>query len=116
MRDWNEQRIERYRETMKQKREKRLNIFYQKQKKIIFPLNKRDLYLAGLFLYWGEGAKILPSRLSISNTDPSIIKFFIFWLNKILGVAKNKMKVNLQLYSDMSIKNEMAYWSNILEI
>lgn len=116
LRDWNEQRIERYRKTMKNKREKRLKNFYQEQKNFIFPLNKRELYLAGLFLYWGEGAKTHQSILSISNTDPSMIKFFIFWLNKALGVAKNKIRVYLHLYSDMNMKKEIAYWSTILEI
>jgi predicted transcriptional regulator len=116
LRDWNEQRIKRYRETMKQKREKRLNIFYQEQKRLIFPLSKRELYLAGLFLYWGEGAKTMSSMLCISNTDPSIIKFFIFWLHKTFGVEKDKMRVNLQLYNDMNIEKEMAYWSATLKI
>jgi len=116
LRDWNEQRIERYRETMKQKRKKRLNIYYQEQKELIFPLGKRELYLAGLFLYWGEGSKTIQTRLSVSNTDPSIIKFFIFWLNESLSVPKNKIKIFLHLYNDMNIKKETAYWSNILKI
>lgn len=116
LRDCNEQRIERYRETMKQKREKRLKNFHQEQKKLIFPISKKEFYLAGLFLYWGEGAKYQQSKLIISNTDPSVIKFFIFWLHKALGVAKNKLKVNLQLYSDMNIKKEVSYWSTVLKI
>jgi hypothetical protein len=116
LRDCNEQRIERYRETMRRKRESRLKNFYQIQKKLIFPLSKRELYLAGLFLYWGEGAKTSQAALTISNTDPSIIKFFIFWLNASLGISKNKLKIFLHLYSDMKIKTEMAYWSKALEI
>lgn len=116
LRDWNEQRIERYRETMKHKKEIRLKNFYQEQKKLIFPISKKELYLAGLFLYWGEGAKTQPSSLTISNTDPSILIFFIFWLKTTLNVAKNRLKVSLQLYSDMNIKKEMSYWSTALKI
>ncbi|MFH1583360.1 MAG: hypothetical protein ABIB72_03520 [Candidatus Falkowbacteria bacterium] len=116
LRDCNEQRIERYRDTMRQKRETRLNNYYQEQKEFIFPLSKRELYLAGIFLYWGEGAKTRHSSLCVSNTDPSIIKFFMFWVEKTLHVEKSRMRVALQLYSDMNIKKEMAYWSNILEI
>ena len=116
LRDCNEQRIEKYRETMRRKREKRLKNLYQEQKKLILPVSKKELYLAGLFLYWGEGAKYQQSKLIISNTDPSVIKFFIFWLHKALGVAKNKIKVSLQLYSDMNIKKEMSYWSTVLKI
>jgi len=116
LRDCNEQRIERYRDTMRRKKETRLNYYYKEQKDIIFPLNKRELYLAGLFLYWGEGSKTIPTRLSVSNTDPSIIKFFISWLNESLDVPRNKIKIFLHLYTDMSIKKEINYWSNILEI
>lgn len=116
LRDCNEQRIERYRETMRHKKDERLKNFYYEQKGLIFPLGKRELYLAGLFLYWGEGSKTIPTRLSVSNTDPSIIKFFIFWLNESLDVPKGKIKIYLHLYSDMDIKKEMAYWSNILKI
>jgi len=116
LRDWNEQRIEKCRETKRKKREKRLNSFYQQQKKLIFPFNKRELYLAGLFLYWGEGTKSQSSILSISNTDPSVIKFFIVWLTKVLKLPKNKIKIQLQLYKDMDVKKEVSFWSKILNI
>lgn len=116
LRDWNEERIEKCRETKRKKKEKRLNDFYQQEKRIIFPLNKRELYLAGLFLYCGEGKKSQPAILSVSNTDPSIIKFFIVWLTKSLGVSKRKLRVNLQLYNDMNIKREVIFWSKTLKI
>lgn len=116
LRDWNEQRIEKCRETKRKKKEKRLEGFYQEQKKIIFPFNKRELYLAGLFLYWGEGSKTQLTKLSISNTDPSVIKFFINWLTKSLKVPKEKLKVQLHLYKDMDVKKEIQFWSKILNI
>jgi len=116
LRDWNEQRIERYRETMREKREKRLNQIYKKQNKLVFPLTKRERFLAGLFLYWGEGTKNQSARLSISNTDPSAIKFFINWLTKSLNVPKGKLRVQLHLYKDMDIKNKVRLWSKNLKI
>jgi len=116
LRDWSEQRIERCRETKRKKKEKRLKDFYQEQKKLIFPFSKSELYLAGLFLYWGEGAKTHSARLSISNTDPSVIKFFIVWLERSLKVPKEKLKVHLHLYIDMNIKKEIKFWSTTLDI
>ncbi|MEK9134903.1 MAG: helix-turn-helix domain-containing protein [Patescibacteria group bacterium] len=116
LRDCNEQRIERYRETMRKKREKRLEQFYKEQKKLIFPLNKREIFLAGLFLYWGEGTKSHPTEISVSNTDPSIIKFFIDWLIKNLLIPKEKIKIQLQLYTDMKIDREINFWSEVLNI
>ena len=116
LRDWNEQRIERCRETKRVKKEARLNGFYKEQKETIFPLDKKELYLAGLFLYWGEGSKNSEAKLSVSNTDPSVIKFFIYWLTKYLKVPRSKLKVYLQLYADMDIENEKSFWSITLNI
>lgn len=112
LRDCNEQRIERYRETMRAKKEKRLSKFFCEQKKLIFPLNKREIFIAGLFLYWGEGAKSRVASLCLANTDPSVINFFINWL-KILGVQKENLRVHLHLYNDMKINQEIAFWSKI---
>jgi DNA-binding transcriptional MerR regulator len=108
--------IERFRNTMRQKREKRLKEIYEAQKKKFLPLNNREFFMLGLGLYWGEGTKCRRDGLSISNTDPSIIKFFIYWLNKCLDIPKKKMKVGLHLYSDMNIDKEMKFWSETLKI
>ena len=116
LRDWNEQRIERCRETKRKKKEKRLMDFYRHQKKIIFPFNKREFFLMGLFLYWGEGSKSQTTRLSVSNTDPAIIEFFIQWLTKSLFVPKEKIKIQLHLYKDMDIDRETKFWSKTLGI
>ncbi|MFA5729848.1 MAG: helix-turn-helix domain-containing protein [Candidatus Paceibacterota bacterium] len=112
-----EQKIEKCRETKRKKRESRLNIFYCEEKSKIFPINKRELYLAGLFLYWGEGSKNqAAAKITISNTDPAMIKFFIYWLEKSLNVSRDKIKVQLQLYSDMIISREIDFWSKTLKL
>jgi hypothetical protein len=116
LRDCNEQRIEKYRETMRQKRETRLNKLYKEQKALFLPLKKRDILIAGLFLYWGEGSKTHLTSLSLSNTDPSVIRFFIGWLSGCLGVLKERMKIQLQLYSDMDIDQEINFWTKNLGI
>ena len=85
-----EQAIEKYRETMRQKREKRLTETYQTQKQLILPLSNRELFIAGLLLYWGEGTKCRRDGLSISNNDPSVIRFFIYWLKKVWLFRRRK--------------------------
>ena len=111
-----EKTIERFRETMRKKKEKRLQEFFGEQKELIFPLSERELYLAGLFLYWGEGSKQQYSSLIISNTDPAIINFFSFWLTKALKIPEEKKRIQLQLYSDMDIEKEIEFWSKTLKI
>ncbi len=116
LRDTNELRIERFRETMKAKRDARLKNTYLIEKKNIFPIQKKALYLCGLFLYWGEGTKTHTADLNMSNTDPALIKFFIIWLTTILNVPKTELKVYLHLYEDMKIETETNYWSETLNI
>jgi len=116
LRDYNEKRIERFRNTMRLKREERLEETYKMQKKNILPLSKRELLLTGLMLYWGEGTKSRRDSLEISNSDPAVIKFFIYWLTKILLVSRNKIKIQLHLYNDMNINKEIEYWCNMLKI
>lgn len=108
--------IEKIRNTKRQKREKRLKEIYETQKKLLFPLKNREFFMLGLGLYWGGGAKSKMESLIISNIDPSIINFFICWLNKSLGVPRKKMRVQLHLYKDMNINKEIKYWSKVLKL
>lgn len=115
LRDWSAQRIERYRETRRKTRETRLYDYYKQQKRIIFPMSERDLFIAGLFLYWGEGTKSF-NDLSVSNTNPSVALLFMAWMMKCFLVPKEKFVVRLQLYKDMNIKDELEYWQSVLRL
>lgn len=110
------QRIEKYRQTMQRKREKRLSIFYKEEKKKWLPLSSKELFIAGLFLYWGEGNKVQRSTVSINNTDPSVIKFALYWMIKGLSVPRENITVFLHLYNDMDIEKEINYWSEELKM
>ena len=116
LRDLNEVRIEKYRQTMRRKREKRLKNYYRKQKSKWLPLSRKELFLAGLFLYWGEGNKAARNTVSINNTDPKAVRFALHWMLKGIGIPKNKIRVVLHLYSDMDVEREVDFWSKKLNI
>jgi len=108
-------RIERCRNTKRSKKMARQDSVFDKVSKDIGRLSKRELFLAGLFLYWGEGGKTKYYTTILTNTNPNMVKFFLRWLEN-LGVDKNKIKVSLHLYSDMDIDKQMKYWSKLLDI
>lgn len=108
-------RVERFRQTAKNKRLLRLTNIFNEQKKELLPLSKRELLIAGLLLYWGEGNK-QRGRVAISNTDPKVIQFALYWLDKAFEIPKSKMRILLHLYSDMNIEEETCFWSQILRI
>jgi hypothetical protein len=115
LRDNSPVRIEHYRNTMRAKKEARLKKVYKKVSKDIGNFSKRDLFLAGLFLYWGEGAKSTNSSTILTNTNPAMLKFFIKWL-ELFGITKKDLKAKLHLYSDMNIKQGIDFWSKELKI
>jgi transcriptional regulator with XRE-family HTH domain len=115
LRDFSPIRIEKYRNTMRLKKDARLEQVYRKISKDIGVMSKRELLLAGLFLYWGEGTKAQNSLVALTNTNPSMLKFFIKWL-KLFEIENKDLKIKLHLYSDMNIKESLNFWSKELKI
>ncbi len=116
LRDVSEVRIEKFRQTMLAKREKRFSVLYEEEKKKYLPFSERELFIAGLFLYWGEGLKDLKYSLSLYNTNPQMIKFALYWYRNILGIPYQKIKIKLHLYSDMNIARETKFWQRELRM
>lgn len=110
-----QKRIERYRNTMAKKQKIKSDIAYKKVSKDIKKLNKREMLLCGLFLYWAEGGKTRNAATVLTNTNPIMLKFYIEWLD-LFGVKTTDLKVNLHLYSDMNINSEIDFWSKELGI
>lgn len=114
LRDNSEIRIEKCRQTKRQKKLFKLDITYWEAEQNVGALTQREIFLAGLFLYWGEGGKT-GNAVSLSNTDPDVMKFFLKWIIQ-LGVPKEKMRVVLHLYSDMDEDVEKKFWSEVLNV
>lgn len=108
--------IEKIRLTKQKKREERIKAVYENQKVYWGKLSRRELELAGIFLYWGEGNKRLNGSVSLNNTDPKVMKFTLYWFLNGLLVPQEKIKVDLHLYSDMKIKEEISFWCKELNL
>ena len=115
LRDRNPIRIERYRNTMKLKREIKEKESFNIVRKELKSFSRREKIIAGLYLYWGEGTKAAIGTTALTNTDPDMIKFFVKWL-EILKVKKDKLRVVLHLYNDMNVIKEMKFWSDYINI
>lgn len=106
---------EKYIATRRNQKLIRLKQTLDQQNNLLIPLSEKELFLCGLFLYWGEGEK-RHGIISISNTDPRVIKFALYWMTKSLKIPKEKVRINLHLYKDMNIKESTNFWSSILDI
>jgi len=81
-------------------------------------VSKRDLFLLGLALYWGEGYKKGNDEFGFTNSDPVIIKIIIKWLKDIYGVGKEDLILRVSI-NQLHIKRERIvtkYWEGITEI
>lgn len=109
-------RIERCRNTKMRKRQDRLNSVYEIVARDIGKFSKRDLFLAGLFLYWGEGTKVNKYLTAFTNTDPVMVKFFVKWITTCFDIKKEDLDILLHLYEDMNIESATKFWSKELDI
>jgi len=76
---------------------------------------EEKLKIAGIMLYWAEGAKN-SSGINFSNSDPRMIQVFLSFLRKICGIDNNRLRVHLYTYSDQNLGKIKTYWQNIVEI
>ena len=72
------------------------------------------LYGIGMGLYWGEGTKADKGSVRLGNSDPYLIKKFIYYLKRICGVNEKKLKFWLQLFSDIDRERAIGYWKKEL--
>jgi len=79
-------------------------------------LSNRDLFMAGIALYWGEGFKNKHEhRLGFCNSDPQMIRFYIKWLEKSFGIKKESIIARLTLNIAYEKRTEEIenYWLRI---
>lgn len=105
---------EKFRETMRKKRDERMKKIYNICIAKISRIPKDAFFVAGLMLYLGEGSKTNYSKIALANTDPRIVMFFTKWLNEFLDVPKERLKAQLHLYPNMDIEKEIEFWKNTL--
>lgn len=75
-------------------------------------LSKRDIWMLGLGIYIGEGAKATEG-LRISNSDPSVIRMSMRWFRDICGMDKSNFAIRLHLYPDNNENECIAYWMKV---
>lgn len=78
-------------------------------------LTKRDLWLLGIGIYLGEGAKLNEST-RIINADPAIVQMIMKWFGVICGLEIKNIIPRIHLYPDTDIDGAIKYWSRITKI
>ncbi|PJA94476.1 hypothetical protein CO131_01180 [Candidatus Kaiserbacteria bacterium CG_4_9_14_3_um_filter_50_16] len=111
-----EARRERFRQTMRAKRDERERQIYLRQKKKLARISRQELFIAGLMLYAAEGDKKTRAEIAFSNTDSVMVAFFARWLEEFLDISQEKLKIQLHLYENMDVLVEETFWKRQLNM
>jgi len=77
-------------------------------------LDTAKLLLASLYL--AEGGKTQRGSLVFGNSDPKIIKLFLFLLRKAYIIDERKFRCTVQCRADQDTEGLKNFWSNITRI
>jgi hypothetical protein len=88
-------------------------------------MDKDTLRVVGAVLWWAEGSKSIRDRrwknavsypIEITNTNTDVIKIFLRYIVEVVGIPKDRLKVQLQIHeNDDEIELEQ-YWSEVTGI
>ncbi|MFG2178717.1 hypothetical protein ACGFLS_08345 [Streptomyces abikoensis] len=82
-------------------------------------MTERELFLLGVGLYWSEGAKSKPHRLSeqvtFINSDPDMIRVYLAWL-ALLGVKRERLRVRVMIHESADVTSAELFWADLAGI
>ncbi|MGW2963347.1 hypothetical protein ACWDGI_33480 [Streptomyces sp. NPDC001220] len=86
-------------------------------KREIGELTDRELFMAGVALYWAEGSKDKPyarrENVIFVNSDPGVIKFYLAWLD-LLNVERERLRFTVMIHETADISGAEQYWADLV--
>ncbi len=110
---------------VQEKRKLSIENYLVKGVKDIGKLNKRDLFILGIALYWAEGAKQkekfnVSQCVDFTNSDLAVIKVFLKWLRDCCKITdKNRLKFEIYIHETVGrigANEAINWWRNNLKI
>jgi len=80
-----------------------------------FSLKQRELLIAGIMLYWGEGKKT-GVTVDFTNTNLKILKLFLSFLRIICGIKEEKLRIYLYCFQGQNIHELISFWAHNLMV
>ncbi|MBL1082100.1 hypothetical protein JK359_08910 [Streptomyces actinomycinicus] len=82
-------------------------------------LTDRELFVAGVALYWAEGSKSKPydrrERAVFVNSDPGVIRTYLAWLD-LLGVDRERLNFRLLIHESADVAAAHRFWAAVAGI
>ncbi|MFF4960407.1 hypothetical protein ACFY2Z_25720 [Streptomyces sp. NPDC001222] len=82
-------------------------------------LTDRELFVAGVALYWAEGSKSKPydrrERVVFVNSDPGVIRTYLAWLD-LLEVDRERLGFRVLIHESADVEAAQRYWADIADV
>ncbi|MFB6811149.1 hypothetical protein [Streptomyces sp. NPDC056387] len=80
-------------------------------------LTDRELFVAGVTLYWAEGAKDKSydrrEKVHFINSDPGVIQVFLAWLD-LIGVERERIRYRVVIHESADVRAAEEYWADLV--
>ncbi|MET8166074.1 hypothetical protein ABZT34_17775 [Streptomyces sp. NPDC005329] len=80
-------------------------------------MTDRELFMAGVALYWAEGSKDKPyarrESVIFVNSDPGVIELYLAWL-ALLGVARERLRFTVMIHETADVTGAEHYWADLV--
>ncbi|MFF8674349.1 hypothetical protein [Streptomyces sp. NPDC015242] len=82
-------------------------------------LSPRELFLAGVVLYWAEGSKDKMhgrqrrENLQFINSDPNVVRFYLRWLES-LGVERERLRFRVYIHESADVAAAENFWAELV--
>jgi len=87
--------------------------------KEIGKINRRDLFIAGVAIYWSEGYNYLgDDQVGFTNTNPKMILLMLQWFREICNLSDDRFRFAIRINSRHKnrIKESEKYWSELMNM
>lgn len=101
----------------KEKYVRRNEVNHNMGKSMVHKIDKQNINELIAALYWGEGFK-KDRRLGLANSDPEIIRLFIYWLVRVARVPVDQIRLRVgvnAMFKDR-VDRINRYWSSTTNI
>ena len=96
-------------------RQRRIQNAEDEAKKELPRLIEQPLFLAGLILYWAEGAKT-QEAFQFMNSDPRLIQLMMQWLRAVMKIPDEKISLRVYAHHVYAEKGCEAYWLRVADL
>lgn len=106
-------------EKLRRQRLRETSVLKREGLKEVGKLNRRDLFIAGIGMYWSEGENCQGSeQVSFVNSDYKMILFMLRWFREICKVSDDRFSLQVRINEahKRRAKDVENYWSDFTGI